>query len=170
MCKKTCSIECHDKRTRLYRRNQLKDLLFGTTIEKMTEPKDWGNSIYFFNDIDSAEKYYKDKEHPYLITVELVQPIKYIKCTHNCFRNCSYEAHMAGIITEIEGLLRTEKPIKMPFMKWLGSLGYAFQCYHISEDDTMEIAIPKYLLTKENFILIESKDDSKVDSCKTSIL
>lgn len=47
MCKKTCSIECHDKRTRLYRRNQLKDLLFGTTIEKMTEPKDWGNSIYF---------------------------------------------------------------------------------------------------------------------------
>ena len=145
-------------------------MLFGTTIEKMTEPKDWGNSIYFFNDIDSAEKYYKDKEHPYLITVELVQPIKYIKCTHNCFRNCSYEAHMAGIITEIEGLLRTEKPIKMPFMKWLGSLGYAFQCYHISEDDTMEIAIPKNLLTKENFILIESKDDSKVDSCKTSIL
>ena len=170
MCKKTCSIECHDKGTRLYRRNQLEDLQFGTTIEEMTETEDWSNSIYFFNDIDSAEKYYKDKDHPYLITVELVQPIKYIKCTHNCFRDGSYEDAMPEIIEEIEGLLRTKKPTKMPFMKWLGLSGYAFQCYNLPDEETMEIAIPKNLLTKENFILIESKDDSKVDSCKTSIL
>ena len=77
---------------------------------------------------------------------------------------------MPEIIEEIEGLLKKEKPKDMPFMKWLGLSGYAFQCYNLPDEETMEIAIPKNLLTKENFVLIESKDDSKVDSCKTSIL
>ena len=58
---------------------------------------------------------------------------------------------MDSIIKEIELLIGKNKPQGVPFMRWLGENGYAFQCYHDPETDSMETIVPLQLMTEENW-------------------
>lgn len=149
MCK-TCEIKSYEKGHFFYRFNQTGKLEYDTKIEEMIKDSDWDNSIYFSLNEDVANGYHDDK-HTFKMKVQNNAPIKYILCTHESFKTGDYEAYMEDIIKEIEGLICKDKPQNMPFMKWLGSLEYAFQCFHNQDSDDMEIAIPKNLLRKETF-------------------
>ena len=58
---------------------------------------------------------------------------------------------MDSIVKEIELLVGVTKPSNVPFMLWLGEIGYAFQCYHDSETDSMETIVPLQLMKEENW-------------------
>ena len=149
---KTCSIQVYDVGTLFYRANK-GDFDFGVTNETSTVC-DWGNSVYFSQSPEIAQGYLEEGARILLNFVNKV-PVRYILCCHPCFKTGTYEEHMQSRINEIESLIGVLKPSGEPFMKWLGSYGYAFQCFYESESDRMETAIPFQLLKSDNWQVTE---------------
>jgi len=131
----------------------------------MDESGDWGNSIYFSTDREVAAGYAVD-DHPYDMEVRNRVVLKYIECTADCFKDGSYDKgdKMAVIRGDIRELLKLGAPVptepEVPFMKWLGTLGYAFQCYN--NDSNMEIAVPFNLLQEEDWEIIKATSRKKL--------
>lgn len=130
-----CTIERYEVGASFFRCNQTKPF----EIDKNREQKgDWSSSIYFFLKKEDL-KNYNEEDHPFPMEFKNNVSLPYIKCTYECFKQLDYNEKMPEIIANIERLLNIQKPEEMPFMKWLGSYGYAFQCFNA---DTEEIAIP----------------------------
>lgn len=140
-----CTIEWYEINSSFFRNNQTENFEID---KKLPQYGDWSNSIYFFLKKENLDLY-KDTDHPYPMEFQNLKKLPYIKCTYKCFAGeGDYDKEMPTIIQEIEELTGQNKPSAMPFMKWLGNIGYAFQCYNIS--DIWEIAIPFPLLLRSD--------------------
>lgn len=118
---------------------------------------DWGGCLYFFpanqrrEPVERALEGYRI-DHPYIMIAEYtnaVNPLKVICCKHSSFKDGDYQNYMYDLIGEIQNKLRQEKPENTPFMRWLESHGYAFQCYH-NDEGVMELIIPKSFFVGNN--------------------
>lgn len=148
---RTCSIQVYDVGSVFFRANK-GEFVF-SNIQQTFEPNDWGHSIYFSQNIGTARGYLDDSSKIMLNFTNKV-PIKYILCSHCCFKGepfGDYRDYMDSIVKEIELLVGVTKPSNVPFMLWLGEIGYAFQCYHDSETDSMETIVPLQLMKEENW-------------------
>ena len=144
----TCSIQVYDIDTVFYRANE-GEFVF-SEIQRNLVSNDWGNSIYFSQSKSIAEGYLEEGKRSILTFIN-TKTINYILCKHSCFKDSTYEKHMDSIVREIELLVGVTKPQDSPFMYWLGEIGYAFQCYHDPETDSMETILPLQLMTEENW-------------------
>lgn len=139
-----CTREEYEIGTFFYRMNQTEDFI----VNPAEQQSDWGNCIYFFLTEEDRERY-NEHEHGHPITLRNLQRLPYIKCTYECFNTGDYNHDdMNRLFREIETLIGGEKPDRMPFLQWLGTRGYAFQCYN---EGTWEIAIPVSLLSRPHF-------------------
>lgn len=144
----TCSIQTYWAGTNFFRAHA-GEFNFDS-LGKPAQTNDWGNSIYFSRSKSIAEGYLEEGKRSILTFINK-KTINYILCKHSCFKDSTYEKHMDSIIKEIESLIGKNKPQGVPFMRWLGENGYAFQCYHDPETDSMETILPLQLMTEENW-------------------
>ena len=155
MSEEICHPKNYTEPTTFYRRNQNATLPFGKTLAEMNETDDWGNSIYFALTEKGAEGY-DDKDHPYKMEVRNTAELRRIVCTDECFKQGHYEDRMSAIIAATQNLVKKNMPAGMPFMKWLGSEGYAFQCYN-NPDGDMELIVPLNLLQADRWEITQAE-------------
>ena len=113
------------------------------------EKDDWKNSVCM-SENEKRLHDWTDEQHPYPMKIIAKRTIKYINCTHECFKEGNYKNYMVDIINEIQELIQKKKDSTTPFMCWLGENGYAFRCFETKEGD-IEMIVPYCLFNKENW-------------------
>ncbi len=127
--------------TSFYRSNQSKE------IKITSSNKFWGNCFYVSTD-EEVGNGYSDSDHPYKMILENKISINYIQCYG--YGDLCDETVQKTLVKDVENLINIKKPEDVPFIKWLGEEGYAFECPH-DDSNKPETAIPLALYNSTNW-------------------
>lgn len=178
MCKLTCSLRMYkpEQNLRFYHAVQccrISDQIYSQGIikdlcqnAKLNPKGDWANSMYVSSYKEVPRGYIvpkdgKYEDYYYMIELMLKSDLKYILCEDERFGRGTEPNCMISDedLKNIENEIKKEKG-ETPFMTFLGSSGYAFECYHDDSFKRTELIVPADLITDTYFVV------SKIEKCK----